>query len=167
MSGWILKGRILFISLAVGTYALDRVCKVLVDTRMQVGERIELVGDVLQLHHVRNRGIAFGLLADAGFLVVVASVVVGLLLFVFMLRVQPEDLVTIAGGGLITGGALGNLVDRVSYGYVIDFLSLPHWPTFNIADIGIVCGVLLVVGAQLREAGAPEPPTDAAGEHRT
>lgn len=141
--------RVLFVVIAVVAFALDRLTKVLVEQRLQIGERVQLVPDVLDLRHVRNRGIAFGLFSDSGSLVVGGTLVVGALLFLFLLRVDPEDLLTVVGGALITGGALGNLVDRVQQGYVTDFLHLPHWPTFNVADSCIVVGVALVVLSQL------------------
>lgn len=146
-----MKGRILFVVLAVTCFALDRVTKMLVETNLALGEQVRLVGDLLQLRHTRNSGIAFGLLADAGRVVVVGSLLVGVLLFVFMLRVRPTDYLTICGGALITGGALGNLVDRLQYHYVVDFLHLPSFPTFNVADVCITFGVAAVLLAQLLE----------------
>jgi signal peptidase II len=141
--------RILFVVLAVVSFAIDRLTKVLVLNDLQPGERVRLIGDWLQLRYVENRGIAFGLFSDLGPVVVVGTLVVGGLLFFFMLHVEPDDLLTIAGGGLITGGALGNLVDRVQYRYVVDFIHMPQWPTFNVADICITVGVALVLFAQV------------------
>jgi signal peptidase II len=142
-------GRILFVVVAVGSFVLDRIFKLLVQDRLQQGEVHPVLGDLLQLRHVHNPGIAFGWLSGAGGLVVVGSLVVGALLFVFLLRVDPRDWLTIVGGGLITGGALGNLVDRVQQGYVTDYISLPNFPTFNFADASITVGVVLVLLAQL------------------
>lgn len=144
-----MTARILFVVVAVLTFAIDRIAKVLVERRIALGDRVEVIGNLFELRHVRNSGIAFGLFSNAGSLVVAGTLLVGALLFVFMLRVEPEDLMTVLGGALITGGALGNLVDRISYSYVIDFLHLPHWPTFNVADVAIVAGVSVVVLAQL------------------
>jgi signal peptidase II len=142
-------GRILFVVIAVVAFLVDRVAKLVVDRELRVGEQVDVISGVFALRHVRNRGIAFGLFSDAGMLVVVGTLLVGVLLFVFLLRVEPTDLLTICGGALITGGALGNLVDRIQYHYVIDFLHVPRWPTFNIADVCITVGVACVVLAQL------------------
>lgn len=144
-----MKGRILFVVLATITFAIDRVLKVLVQDRLAVGERVELVEGLLQLKHVHNRGIAFGLLSGASGLVVVGSIIVGALLFTFLLRIEPSDLLTVAGGALLTGGALGNLVDRIQLGYVVDYIDLPRFPTFNAADVWITTGVVLVLLAQV------------------
>jgi signal peptidase II len=141
--------RILFVVIAVLSFAIDRVAKVIVQQQLDPGERVRLLGDWLTLRYVENRGIAFGLFSDLGLVVVFGTLVVGGLLFYFMLHVEPEDLLTIAGGALITGGALGNLVDRVTYRYVVDFISVPRWPTFNVADIAITVGVALVLVAQV------------------
>lgn len=143
-----MSGRILFILVAVAIFVADRIAKVFVQTSLEVGERVALVDGLLELRHVHNRGIAFGMFSGAGSIVVVGTLLVGVLLFVFLLRVEPEDYLTILGGAFITGGALGNLVDRVQYRYVIDFIHLPKWPTFNVADIGITIGVALVLLAQ-------------------
>lgn len=141
--------RLHFIVVAVIAFALDRIAKVLVREEMQVGERIELVGSLLALQHVHNPGIAFGMFAGMGGIVVIGTLVVGVLLFTFLMRVEPEDRLTLFGGALITGGAIGNLVDRVEQGYVTDYINVPNFPTFNIADMCITIGVIMVILAQL------------------
>ncbi|MCW2923831.1 MAG: lipoprotein signal peptidase [Thermoleophilia bacterium] len=171
MGGTRVLGRVLFVVVAVGTFFADRLTKVLVEDRLRLGEQVRVLGDALTFRHLRNSGIAFGLFSDAGSLVVAGTLLVGVLLFVFMMRVEPGDLITICGGGCITGGALGNLVDRVQHGYVTDFLHLPRWPTFNVADVAITIGVVLVLLAQLlavlaegREARALQAGTPAEEE---
>lgn len=144
-------GRIAFVVVAVLAFAIDRITKLLVEANLAVGDRVELIGTLLQLRHVHNRGIAFGMFSGAGSLVLVGTLLVGVLLFVFLMRVHPEDHVTIMGGALVTGGALGNLYDRVEYRYVIDFIGVPRFPTFNVADVWITCGVALIVLGQLLE----------------
>lgn len=144
-----MSGRILFVVVAVLAFVVDRAAKVAIQGSLEVGERVSVIGDLLELRHVHNRGIAFGLFSGAGSIVVVGTLVVGILLFVFLLRVEPEDRLTILGGGFITGGALGNLADRLAYRYVIDFIHVPRWPTFNVADIWITIGVAFVLLAQL------------------
>jgi signal peptidase II len=163
--------RILFVVVAVLAFVVDRITKLAVQQRIEVGERIEVVEGLFELRHVHNRGIAFGMFSGAGGLVVIGTLLVGVLLFTFLLRVEPEDLLTVVGGALITGGALGNLVDRIQYRYVIDFLNLPNFPTFNVADICITVGVVLVIIAQVlamrrehRAANAAAPTTGDADE---
>lgn len=142
-------GRFLFVIIAVTSFVIDRVLKLIIQREIEVGDYVSVIDGVLELRHVHNPGIAFGMFAGAGGIVVIGSLIVGALLFTFLLRVEPSDLLTITGGGLITGGALGNLVDRVQYGYVIDYINLPRWPTFNAADIAITSGVACILVAQL------------------
>lgn len=139
-----------FTALAAVVYALDQLSKHYVVAQYRLGERFDLM-PLLEFRYLQNRGIAFGLLADKALIVLVASVIVGVLLFVTLLKVQPDDFATATATGLICGGALGNLVDRLRLGYVTDFLHLPHWPTFNVADMGIVAGVTIIIVLQLRE----------------
>lgn len=165
-----MRARILFVVVAVVAFAIDRALKVVVREELTVGERVQLIGDTLALQHVHNPGVAFGLLSGAGGLVVIGSLVVGALLFTFLLRVEPEDTLTVVGGALITGGALGNLVDRVQQGYVTDYIDLPRWPTFNAADVWITVGVVCVLVAQLvairdeRREGASDAAPPQGGE---
>jgi signal peptidase II len=144
-----LWSRLLFVLVAVGWFLLDRFTKVRVVADLRLGEHRDIFGSFFSIHSTRNYGIAFSLFANAGSLVVIGTVIVGALLFYFMTRVDPSDIVMVLGGALISAGALGNLVDRVKNGYVVDFLQLPHFPTFNVADVGITIGVILVLVSQL------------------
>ena len=145
------KSRLLFVIVAVVWFVLDRVTKVWVVNDLNLYERREVIEDVFAIHSTRNYGIAFSLFSNAGSLVVIGTLIVGALLFYFMTRVDPSDLIMVFGGALITAGAIGNLVDRVKDGYVVDFLQFPHFPTFNVADIGITVGVVFVLLSQLRD----------------
>ena len=132
----------------------DQLSKSLVATHLRVGEVIEL-GTYVNLRHSENRGAAFSFLADAGgwqrfVLSGIALMICGWIAWLLRRRLPTMEAV---GLSLVLGGALGNLVDRVRLGHVVDFIDLHwaghHWPTFNVADIGIVAGVagLVVHGA--------------------
>jgi signal peptidase II len=98
----------------------------------------------LELANVRNKGVAFGLLAgDKGFVLLLTLGALALLLAYF--AVNPGRPGLWAAVGLISGGALGNLADRLRIEAVIDFLDPPIWPAFNVADIAIVVGVALLI----------------------
>lgn len=115
---------------------------------MYMGQRIELFS-FLSLERTTNSGIAFGLATDvpAIVLIAVAVLIVGILLVLgTQLRWRGANLAI----GLILGGALGNLLDRAVRGSVVDFIDLPHWPTFNLADVAITIGVLLLIIGSLR-----------------
>ena len=130
---------------AAAVVGLDQAVKALVRGSVQVGERRDLLAFV-DLVHVRNRGVAFSALEGRTTLVVlVIAVAMGALLWYFS-RHAARPLMWLPTG-LLVGGAVGNLVDRVRLGAVTDFLKLPSWPAFNIADMAITVGVvgLLVV----------------------
>jgi signal peptidase II len=130
-------------AVALATVAADQAVKALVRTTIERGDEVELVLGV-QLVNVRNRGIAFGMLADGGALLVVFAVAALAALLVFFARHRDRPLVWLPTG-LLIGGALGNLIDRATQGAVTDFVDLPLWPAFNLADVAITFGVLTLL----------------------
>jgi signal peptidase II len=122
---------------------LDQVTKALVRSAIRVGEEDSVLPGV-SLVHVHNSGVAFGAFAGGG-LIVVALVTVALaaLLFYFVTHVQKR-LIWLPTGMLL-GGSVGNIVDRVRDGWVTDFVKLPAWPAFNVADVSITFGVLVLL----------------------
>lgn len=125
-------------------FAADQVLKRLVESSMSLGQSIPLVEGAVHLTYIENSGGAFGLLADSQLLLMVGSAF-ALGVVAWMLLVQPPTHTMTAGGGLVLGGAAGNLLDRVASGGVTDYLDLRVWPIFNLADVAIVCGVALLV----------------------
>jgi signal peptidase II len=147
----------LWLSLLV--IALDQASKLLVDASMRLYETIELA-PFFQLTYLRNQGAAFSFLAQAGgwqrwFFVglsLAASVGIGY----WLTRLPQGRRWEAAAWALVLGGALGNLIDRLAYGYVIDFLDVFykawHWPAFNIADSAITVGVVMLLLDALKTA---------------
>ena len=123
--------------------AADQATKALVRGDLLVGERREVL-PFLDLVRVRNDGIAFGALGGGQAVVIVAVTValLGLLAFFALHADRPGVWLPT---GLLLGGALGNIVDRVRDGAVTDFLKVPHWPAFNVADIAITLGVVALL----------------------
>lgn len=141
--------RILIVALFV--VVCDQASKALVVSQMQPGERIEIFSFV-SLERTSNSGIAFGLAGHVPSLVLIllaAAIVVVLLLLGTQMRWRGSSIAI----GLILGGALGNLLDRIFRGSVVDFIDLPHWPTFNLADVAITIGVILLILGSLRSSG--------------
>lgn len=142
--------------LAVLTLALDQWTKALIQRDLGPGagrSTIPLVGDWFLLEYGRNRGAAFGAFAGgapAAVLPLVAlAILVGVVVYAARLRFHGRWLAI--GSGLLVGGAIGNLVDRARFGYVIDFVAIGPWPNFNVADAAISVGVLcLAADAMLR-----------------
>ena len=137
---------------AAAVIIVDRITKIFVERRFGVpyGPR-EVVDHVLYLTVTRNRGAAFGLFQNftAGFLLISAAVVVGILIYYW--RLPRGDWSARLGLALVIGGAIANAYDRGVQGSVIDFISVPHWPIFNVADSAITVGVaVLLVGTVWR-----------------
>lgn len=128
---------------AIVALALDQLTKALVRGGLEPGERVDLIAGV-DLVRVSNRGIAFGLLDDAGSLVLVlAAVAFAALLGVFLAASDRRGLWLPIG--LLAGGAVGNLIDRIHEGAVTDFVDIGPWPSFNLADVEITLGVVILV----------------------
>lgn len=135
-------GRAALVALAV--VALDQATKAIVRAEIAPGEAIDLVAGI-DLVRVSNDGIAFGLLDGAGSAVlVIAALAFAVLLGVFLAGAERRGLWLPIG--LLAGGAVGNLIDRVRDGAVTDFIDPPKWPAFNFADVSITIGVLLLIG---------------------
>jgi signal peptidase II len=127
----------------VAVLATDQIIKALVTDGLLRGEQRDLLGPV-KLVNTRNTGVAFGQLQDGGIIVsLVIALALGALL-VYFTRNAQRPLVWLPTGMLL-GGALGNIADRVREGAVIDFLKLPHWPAFNVADAAITVGVVILL----------------------
>lgn len=143
-----------FLATALLVIAVDQASKALILARLPLFDSIPVVDGFFKIVHVRNPGAAFSLLASAPewfrgpfFLVVTMAAVIAL--SIVALRLDPhERLLSIALGGIL-GGALGNLIDRLVHGEVIDFLYLYwrdwYWPAFNVADSSITISVLVVI----------------------
>lgn len=118
----------------------DQLTKHLVRSGIDVGDSKRFL-PAINLVHVRNKGVAFGFLSGGGVLVLVfTGLALGALLVYFVLRPTKRGLWVPTG--LLIGGAIGNLIDRIAHGAVTDFIKLPGWPAFNIADMAITFGVL-------------------------
>ena len=126
---------------------LDQVSKLIIRDSLEPGDIVELPGPV-SLTLSFNDGIAFGLAGGAGFPVVIFSLI-ALALLAFFISGAPSGWLTALSGGLIVGGAVGNLIDRLLEGRVTDFVSVSWWPTFNLADVGITVGVILLIFSML------------------
>ena len=122
----------------------DQVSKWLVVSNFYLGESIELLGSWLNFTYVCNTGAAFGLLAGKTWVFILLTLIIagGILYYFFTYR--PPLVLQLALGS-VTGGALGNLIDRLSRAGVVDFIDLGWWPVFNIADSAVCCGAILLL----------------------
>ena len=128
-------------------FVLDRVLKIWVLLHLKEGEGFPLWTGVLHVTRVNNTGAAFGLWKDASFFLTVLSALSVIVIFFYLrglLKVMGAP-ASVYGWALVAGGALGNLVDRLRFGYVVDFIDLRVWPVFNIADSAICLGVFWIL----------------------
>lgn len=138
--------------LAVAVFVLDQASKAIVRATLDPGQDVPLVPG-FQLTLVRNEGIAFSLFPGRQGLIATLTVVALALIALALVRLVGRNTYVAAGAGLLFGGSMGNLVDRILHGGVTDFLDFAHWPAFNIADMGITTGAVLVVLGLMRDGG--------------
>lgn len=132
--------------------ALDQTTKALVRSQVVLGDRDGVLPGV-EIVHVRNSGVAFNQLAGGGALVTVVVAVALLALLAYFATHLDKRLVWLPTGMLL-GGALGNIIDRIRDGAVTDFIKLPAWPAFNVADMSITVGVLVLLYVVERDGAA-------------
>ncbi len=139
---------IVFLLVTTGVIAVDRFTKIFFSSILDYGQSIPVFKNIFHFTMVHNTGIAFGLFRNADIIFPLMPIIaIILLLFnIYYYRQNNEILSTayVIGFSLILGGAVGNLVDRIIYGYVIDFIDFRVWPVFNIADSTITVGAVLI-----------------------
>jgi signal peptidase II len=137
------------IAVAAAIYALDVASKAIVVATMHYGQPIKLLGPALQLNYTRNPGAAFSV--GEAYTILFTAIAVGVIVVILRLSRRLFSLPWAIALGLLLGGALGNLTDRITRapgvlrGWVVDFIQLPHWPIFNLADSAICVGGALMV----------------------
>jgi signal peptidase II len=144
-------------AVALAAVVADQLTKHIVSTQLALDEQVNVVGP-LSIHHVQNSGIAFGLFSSATAVVTALTAVAVGWMLLFFARSGSRHPVLPAALGLLIGGSVSNLVDRVRLGHVTDFLDLKWWPAFNLADSFIVVGVAILLLALVASDRAPKPP---------
>ena len=134
---------------AVAVFVLDRLTKEAVQRSLAIGASVEVAGPWVRISHVRNSGAAFGLLPERTTLLSLLSVVAVVAIVYYYRRLAADSPLIAATLGMQLGGALGNLVDRVANGSVVDFVDVglpdgPRFWAFNVADSSIVVGIIAV-----------------------
>lgn len=138
---------------------LDQVTKALIVRAFEVGESVTVLGPVMSLTRRTNTGGAFGMLQGSAPALTIVSGIVILVLLLIGPRLAGRSRLSLVALGLVLGGATGNLIDRARLGHVVDFVDFHFWPVFNIADMGITIGAILILVAIIFERKA-EKPTD-------
>ena len=144
-------------AVAVAAVLADQITKHVVVSNIALDDSDHVLGP-LSIHHVQNSGIAFGLFASATAAVTVVTSAAVIWMLWFFARSGARHPVLPAALGLLIGGSLSNLVDRIRLGYVTDFIDFKYWPAFNLADSFIVVGVAILLVALFAADRAPKPP---------
>jgi signal peptidase II len=150
-------------AIAFAAIAADQLTKRIVASQLKLDDATHVVGP-FWIHHVRNSGIAFGFFSQATAVVIVLTGLAVIWMLVFFARSGARHPILPVSLGLVIGGSMSNLLDRVRLGYVTDFLDLRWWPAFNLADSFIVTGVVILLATLAlaeREPRRTQPARDA------
>lgn len=131
--------------LALFIVVIDQLSKFYIQTHMVLGMSIPVIQNVFHITYILNAGAAFGLFENQTAFFVIIAVCMVVAAIYFYPRIPKQYRLLRFGTGLIVGGAMGNVIDRIKTGYVVDFFDFRIWPIFNIADVGIVCGVSCII----------------------
>ena len=145
-----------FYAIVVLVFVADQASKALIQRSMVFGEYRRIVGESFMLTLTQNTGGAWGLLPSGNKIFVVFAAVAIVALLIAYHRIARGDLLVASAFALALGGAIGNLIDRLRYGYVVDFFDVRiiHWPIFNVADSAISLGIVLLLVHYVRSIRA-------------
>ena len=144
-------------AVAAAALVADQVTKHIVTHTLALDDSVHVIGP-LSIHHVQNSGIAFGLFSSATAVVTVVTAAAVIWMLTFFARAGSRHPVLPAALGLLIGGSVSNLLDRIRLHHVTDFIDLKWWPAFNLADTFIVVGVAILLVALVATDKAPPPP---------
>lgn len=139
------KKNIVIFSTALLIIFLDQSTKFLAKQNLQLNESIAIIKNVLRLTYITNTGSAFGLFKDLNLIFILFSFIVIIAIFCYLKKVKENERLLQFTAGLLLGGTIGNLIDRLFYGYVIDFIDFRIWPVFNAADSFITISVIFLI----------------------
>lgn len=138
----------IFITLAVGVLlaALDQVIKYFISINLKPMGSVTIIDNILDFTYVENRGVAFGMFSGMRWIFIALTTILICAIVIYMFKKKPQSKLFYVCVALIVGGGIGNLIDRIFYGYVIDYISLSFFkPVCNFADYCITIGTVLLV----------------------
>ena len=136
--------RLTFFLVAIIVVALDQISKFFIRANMALGQSIPEEG-FFRITYGTNTGGVFGLFANQAFLITLTAIVGVAAILVYSRYPQANRVLVRIALGLLLGGAVGNLIDRIRFGEVVDFIDVGAWPVFNVADSAVVVGVILII----------------------
>ena len=135
----------IMLSIAALVVVLDQFTKFLVKNNLQLGDSIPLIKNIFHLTYVTNTGSAFGLFKNLNVFFVIFSIIVIFVIFYYLRQIKKKERLVIYSIGLLLGGTIGNLIDRIAYGAVIDFIDFKIWPVFNVADSAVTISIVMLI----------------------
>ena len=133
------------LGIGILVFVIDQLVKHLVVSTMHLGQSFPVIKGIFHITYVLNPGAAFGMLEHQRWFFIVVALAAVLLGVFFYRKLQQESILMRSGAGLLLGGDVGNLADRIQSGLVVDFLDFRVWPVFNIADIAICAGAGILI----------------------
>ncbi len=139
------KKNIIIFSTALFIVFLDQITKFLIKQNFQLNQSIPIIKNILHLTYITNTGSAFGLFKGLNVFFILFSIIVIILIFYYLNKIKENEKALLFAIGLLLGGTIGNLIDRVFYGVVTDFIDFRIWPVFNLADSAVSISVILLI----------------------
>jgi signal peptidase II len=129
-------------SIALIIILVDQITKFLIKSNFQLNQTFPIIKDIFHLTYIQNFGAGFGILQQQQWILIFISIIVVGVIFYYFDRVKEKEKLLQILIGFILGGTIGNLIDRIAYGFVIDFIDFRIWPIFNVADSFVTIGVI-------------------------
>ncbi|MBI2659343.1 signal peptidase II [Candidatus Woesearchaeota archaeon] len=139
------KKNVFVFSIALLIVILDQLAKFLIKQSFQLNQSIPIIKNVFHLTYITNTGSAFGLFKGLNLFFMLFSAMVIVVIFYYMKKIKENEKTMKLAAGLLLGGTIGNLIDRLLYGAVTDFIDFRIWPVFNIADSAVTISVVLLI----------------------
>ena len=139
------KKNIIIFSTALFVLILDQFTKFLIKQNFQFNQSAPIIKNIFHLTYITNTGSAFGLFKGFNFVFVVFSFIVMILIFYYIKKIKNNEKILQFSIGLLLGGTIGNMIDRLLYSYVVDFIDFRIWPVFNIADSAVTISIVFLI----------------------
>ena len=139
------KKNIIILSTALILVLLDQLAKFLVRQNFQLSQSIPVIKNILHFTYITNTGSAFGLFKGFNLIFILFSAIVIILIFYFVREIRENEKALQFFAGLLLGGTIGNMADRLFYGHVTDFIDFRIWPVFNVADSAVTISVIFLI----------------------
>jgi len=132
-----------FSMIAIIIVLIDQIIKFFIETKL-FGKSVEIINNIFSLTYLRNNGAAWGIFSENNFILIIITPILILGVMYYLYKISNEKSEKIIGA-MVVGGAVGNYIDRLFRGYVVDYIDFKIWPVFNFADICIVLGCIIFI----------------------